>query len=290
MTRKYYKTSLIFATIGNVSIFEIFNELVLSDLRRDFLCVISLPPNSLHFSEKLIKYFTNLDCSLNYEILISPTKGQVAQRAYAIENTDSKYIIQLDDDLKIESKVIASLLKNIECLGPGNAIGPIIFPYYSYNSFGIIKKAIYKYIYGFSDCNLTKGGILRYGISIYPSSFNAELTLVEWLPGGCVCYYRSDALIYNYYPYSGKAYYEDVIASILRNNLGIRHFIINEHLFIDSPEAPKTLKQVNDNNRARNYVNSLLRRYYLVNISNVIDYFNLYYRFILDFCKLHLIK
>lgn len=290
MNRKYYKISIIIATIGNDSIFDILNELVLSDLRNDFICIISLPPNSHDFSDKLSEYILNLDFSLNYKILISPAKGQVAQRAYAIEKTDSKFIIQLDDDLQIKSRVIASLIRNIESLGPGNVIGPIICPFNSFNSFGLIKRSIYKYVYGYSVCNSNKGGILKFGISIYPSSFNAELNLVEWLPGGCVCYHRSDALIYNYYPFSGKAYYEDVIASILRNNMGIRHFIINEQIYIDSPVASKTLKQVEDNIRARNYVNSLLKCHYRVNIANLIDFCNFYYRLILEFFKLNLRK
>lgn len=271
MKKNLFKISLIFATIGNDSIFKILNELSSSSFKNEILIVISLPPNASDFAIKLEDYFFKCYPSLNYEIIFSPLMGQVAQRAHAIRNTDSHIIIQMDDDLNISSNAFDGLIRDIEVLGPGHALGPKIYPYLGFDDFSTLKKILYKYIYSRCDSDLRKGGILYSGIALYPSIFNDNYTPVEWLPGGCVCYYRCDALFDNYYPFLGKAYYEDVIASILRSKMGIVHLINNEKISIDPPVEIYLFSQLLSNIKARNYMNILLGRNFIVNISNVID-------------------
>lgn len=283
MTNHKHKISIVYATVGNDSLFKILNQMRMSRFRDDILNIISLPPNAVEFKAKLEDYFSKDDGLLKHKILCSPIKGQVAQRAYAIRSAESKIIIQMDDDLLISPEVVDQLVIDIEHLGPGYAVGPKICPYSSFNSFGPIKKILYKYIYNNKESNLNGGGILRFGISLYPSSFNDKFTPVEWLPGGCVCYHRCDALYDNYYPYSGKAYYEDVIASILRTKLNIIHLINGEEITIEQPHAFDSISQLFSNIKARNYVNTLLDERYIINIANIIDFLHFVCRRYLKF-------
>jgi glycosyltransferase involved in cell wall biosynthesis len=271
MKNKNFRASIIIATIGNVSLFRVLDELSASSLRNDFLVIVSLPPDRNEFAEILDRYFKELKLSINHKILISPFKGQVAQRAFAIKNTNSKIIIQMDDDLYINNNVIANLLADIEHLGPGYAIGPQIKQNSSTENINPIKNIIYRYIYCRSNIDLQKGGILRFGISLYPSSFSGKFTAVEWLPGGCVCYHKSDALFDNYYPFSGKAYYEDVIASVLRSKMNIVHLINDGEVEIDPPEELNDFNKILSNISARNYMNALMGRNYFINIANYVD-------------------
>ena len=46
-----------------------------------------------------------------------------------------------------------------------------------------------------------------------------EIVKVDWLAGGCVLHHKKNLVTTNYYPFSGKAYCEDLIHSVLlRNN------------------------------------------------------------------------
>lgn len=279
MNDKKFDVSLIFATIGNDSIFNIFEQLNNSEYIKKTQIIVSLPPDSFNFKLKVENYFNN-NSQFNYKVFLSHAKGQVAQRSFAIKKNKSDIIIQLDDDLSITSDVIDSLIKEIKFLGPGYAIAPKISPAISFYSFPVLKKLLYIILYKRKNKNLTDGGILHGGIALYPSIFSDNHTEVEWLPGGCVCYHKSDALYDDYFPFKGKAYYEDVIASILRKKMHIKHFIINKEIVIAKPENITEFKSLIANLKARDYVVTLLEENYFLNFSKYIDIFLYFCRFL----------
>ena len=61
---------------------------------------------------------------------------------------------------------------------------------------------------------------------------------VEWLPGGCVAHKKQNLILYNFFPFEGKAFYEDVIQSIHLTKNNVRLLIDNTAICgIDEYEA-----------------------------------------------------
>ena len=44
---------------------------------------------------------------------------------------------------------------------------------------------------------------------------------IDWLPGGCILHRRENLIVKNYYPFSGKAYAEDLFHSLLLKEKGV---------------------------------------------------------------------
>ena len=49
-----------------------------------------------------------------------------------------------------------------------------------------------------------------------------EYLQVDWLPGGCVMHKKQNIILYDFYPFEGKAYCEDLIHSYHLINRGIK--------------------------------------------------------------------
>ena len=67
-----------------------------------------------------------------------------------------------------------------------------------------------------------KGAISKSGFETYPDiQIYSEPFITGWIPGGCVMHYKSNLVLYNFFPFSGKAYCEDLYHSIAlkKNNL-----------------------------------------------------------------------
>ena len=78
----------------------------------------------------------------------------------------------------------------------------------------------------------------------------------EWVSGGCVMSHRSDLVLYDFYPFIGKAYREDIINSILRSKKGIKHYIIKKTSAFK--EAEKNLSDLFE------FINEFKSRKYIV--------------------------
>ena len=48
---------------------------------------------------------------------------------------------------------------------------------------------------------------------------------VDWIPGGCVIHRKENLLLFDYFPFKGKAFYEDVIQSIYLRKSGVKLLI-----------------------------------------------------------------
>ena len=162
----------------------------------------------------------------NVKILKTKVRGQVAQRAVGFQTVRFPYVLQIDDDIKLDFYCIEELLKTVSS-SPNVAAGPKLFDHLTkkYHSFliPVINKLVLfnKLFYfvangkdGYQPGKISKSGI-NFGIPETPSTFYN----VDWLCGGCLMHRKENLILTNYFPISGKAYAEDLFHSkLLRDN------------------------------------------------------------------------
>jgi len=170
-------------------------------------------------------------------IIITDIRGQVAQRAIGFQKAASELVLQLDDDIQLEPDCLGQMVRFLEQAGPGNAVGPV---YMDVNTGECVHrinagfKGWLQSVYAMIVCG-APWGVARmgratsigvgYGVDWDHCSGKSSVE-TDWLPGGCVLSYRGDLLLESFFPFSGKAYCEDNIHSLLRKEKGIRHWVV----------------------------------------------------------------
>jgi glycosyltransferase involved in cell wall biosynthesis len=198
----------------------------------------------------------------NIRIIKCPEKGQVKQRIYGFENVNYDFVLQLDDDLILDSECIAELYKRIINLGPTCAVSPQYYDISSGNHYSnLIPKEIYLfpklYYYllngrdGFVEGSISKAG-LNMGIKkLQTNHFSSQ-----WLSGGCILHYKANLILEDYLPFKGKAYAEDVIHSYKLIKSGVSLYVIKD--------AKALIRCFNNGN---SYINSLFEYFNSVKLT-----------------------
>lgn len=170
---------------------------------------------------------------VNVKIIATECKGQVRQRVEGFKQVGSDFVVQLDDDIYVDASCMKRLVEGLISMPENTAISPAMI-------FQESKLSCYEGGYDNSKINgnsrmdkinrlihgkmgLPPGGISRAGINVGINVLNKNerYTAVEWLPGGCVIHRKKNLILYNYFPFQGKAYYEDVIQSVYLKNKNI---------------------------------------------------------------------
>ena len=77
----------------------------------------------------------------------------------------------------------------------------------------------------------------------------------EWLPGGCILHRMDNLVTENYFPFSGKAYSEDLIHSLLLKKNEVKLYICNNAIgFIEPIFYPDSLIELYKQYKATKYV------------------------------------
>jgi hypothetical protein len=109
---------------------------------------------------------------------------------------------------------------------------------------------------GYKPGTLTKA---MTNIGIDPDESNDLLTRSEWLPGGCVLHYRNNIIYFNYFPFNGKAYCEDIYHSMYLTEKGINLYIHNTaRIWLSETNIDNSLNQ-----KLQNFLNDFKARIYL---------------------------
>lgn len=193
-------------------------------------------------------------------VLYSSTFGQVAQRQYGFSASMSPIVFQLDADSIVSCDFFLTLLEefcHLESIyGQKIALSPSFidsdgFLMFSSDSFLLrFFRQIYSYFSLLFPCgNLTTFGFnfpLNLTQNRIPLMFSVYRS--DWLPGGCVVHRSSNLITSNYYPYSGKAYSEDLFHSFLLSRRSIKLFITYDtHVLTEShPRVETLLHSVNN--------------------------------------------
>lgn len=199
-------------------------------------------------------------------VVWTPCRGQVAQRAFGLAQAKSNYVLQMDDDVILSETTMGLLYESLVRLGPGNALSPLFknadtqeyLTRYEQNIKGFFKSVIASLIGGAPWSYRRMGKIDHSGIPYAIDrrfTRGASLVEAEWLPGGCVICHQADLVLDNYYPFTGKAYSEDVIHSLLWRKRGVRLWVASDiSIGTHIAPMPATFKSILADYRARAYV------------------------------------
>ena len=175
--------------------------------------IISIPNQKKISFQKYEKYKKKI----KFKKIFSK-KGQVNQRIKAIKYSTKKYIIQLDDDINLKKNCIENLYKAIkENNSEKKVFGPQIIDIRDR------KMKITKHFCG----KISEGGV---AYPLKKCCINYKYNKVEWLPGGCVMSLRKNMITNNYFPYEGKAYFEDLFNSMERQKRNISHYVVKNSI------------------------------------------------------------
>ena len=219
--------SIIIATIGS----EILHKTIASILDGDSIpteIIIILPPGrSVNIKN------TNNKCDL--KIVNSPKKGQVSQRAFGFQFCSQEFILQADDDIYFDKNSISTLFEKIIAMKEGIVLSPILYYYdtrecgvrYRKNLMGVINSVLDVIFSGARYSEAKMGTISPIGVSfgVDDKLMKSDMLPVDWVPGIALCR-KDDLITFDYYPFGGKAYGEDVIHSILWKKKGLNLYIL----------------------------------------------------------------
>jgi glycosyltransferase involved in cell wall biosynthesis len=223
----------------------------------------------------------------NVKIVVTECRGQVAQRAIGFQKASHPMVMQLDDDLLVDHHCIQHLLTSMNTYGPKVAVAPCLMDistgesiYKNARTNVLWDKLYYWFINGAKGYQ--PGGIACSGsvIGVDPACHIQEkLVEVEWVPGGCVLHDKENLILNDYYPFKGKAYFEDVMHSYYLKQAGIKLMVNVEALCWLEPiiSCNFTMDELFKQFRARKYTMQLFPsasfiRIYMVHFARCIIY------------------
>ena len=248
------KISVVIATLGGEQLIQTVEALNAGTVVPDeiLICV----PESQNVKLDLLN-------AANLRVIRTKARGQVAQRAIGFQEVHYDYVLQLDDDIIVDKHMIQHMLFHIS-KSPFYAVGPKFFDYTTrrYQSYMIpqnMKSSFYERIQYFiinGNKGFEQGRISKAGICMGICDNDSDIVSVDWLPGGCMMHHKKNLLLYNFYPFIGKAYAEDIFHSVFlrRRNVKLvrtanaKCYINNA--FLNEFSAKQFFKEIKQNTRA----------------------------------------
>lgn len=170
----------------------------------------------------------------NVKILYSTKRSQVAQRALGLKEAKSEYVLQLDDDTHLATDCLEKLVSAIMDSQVKCAVSPSILNMetnesiykneYSNTLFSKIRYFIANGRKLYKPGTITGAGTC-FGPKYTPG--DESIVNVEWLAGCCILHKKENLIFDDYYPFEGKAYCEDLIASYLYKKNSISFFCVS---------------------------------------------------------------
>lgn len=220
MFTKNDEITVVIATLGGDCLASTIQSLNLGSIKPAEI-LVCIP------SEKAPRVkFLNIE---NVTIVETNFRGQVAQRREGFLRASSKYVLQLDDDIILDVFCLENLLVTLQSFGPKAAVAPTFIDERSNES--VYKKpAKQKDIFNIYHWFMNGSAGYRPGqidlsgssIGMDPTNSANRVHDVGWLAGGCILHYRDNLILENFWPLAGKAYYEDVVHSILLTRNGVQ--------------------------------------------------------------------
>lgn len=246
------KISVVIPTLGGIQLKETIEALQNSSIR-PMEILICIPDSS--------ELLADIDLSDNVEIIRIKKKGQVYQRATGFIAAKGDFVLQIDDDFVLKNDAIEKLVFCLNGSDEKAAVAPAILwentniSAFASNSSTILGKA--------SDWIMNgKGGYQPGAVSLsgvgFGLNFNdktQDKTQSEWLPGGCILHRSDDLVTQDYFPFSGKAYSEDLIHSFLLRENGVKLYVCNKAIaYIEPIFYPDSLIELYKQYQATKYV------------------------------------
>jgi glycosyltransferase involved in cell wall biosynthesis len=253
----YSKFSVVIPTLGGEALFRTIDFINSGSIVPNEI-LICIPEDFSYRVEKLTRFH-------NIKIVRTKCKGQVLQRIEGFKQVINDYVVQMDDDMYVYETCLERLLEGLNKFEEKVSIAPaMVFDTteQSCYQFEYRDSKIRSFIEGenwFQPGNITRSG-LNLGLNALLSS--ERFSAVDWLPGGCVAHKKQNLILYNYFPFKGKAFFEDVIQSIHLTKNKVRLLIDNNALCgIDEYEVspPSLLSNAKNFNKYYRYRKHIVR-------------------------------
>jgi len=243
--KKILNLTIVITTVGEKSLLDVVKKINTSISRPKKILIVVYKKNFRKIS-KNITYIYN-----NVEIIQTNAPGQVNQRIEGFKLARTDFIMQIDSDCFIEISSIKEMMNFLK-INKNSSVGPCFFdikknlPIHKLDDNHKISKILRNLILGFPNNNNIMGKISKSGTNFGVDYFflKKKVIQVDWIPGGCLMHHKKNLLLQNYYPFKGKAYYEDLIHSkiLIQNN--VKLFIIKNAICkTDFPIFPKQFKE-----------------------------------------------
>jgi glycosyltransferase involved in cell wall biosynthesis len=169
----------------------------------------------------------------NVKIIKTPFGGQVRQRVQGFKLVKYPFVLQLDDDIDLEESCLFKLTEFLNA-NPYCSVSPTLLDNITGKasmhmsepdtSSGLLYRFLFWIVNG--RYGYQAGKISKSGVNIGFSSVVSEPYEVEWLPGGCALHSKEHLITFDYYPYKGKAFAEDLFHTFLlrKNGVKLYHF------------------------------------------------------------------
>jgi len=201
-----------------------------------------------------------IDQFSNVRVIYTKKKGQVYQRSVGFKSVETELVLQMDDDVIFERDAIKRLIHCLENIKGKASIAPSFFwtgtttLTYAGNYANFLRK-ITDWIANGSDGRIP--GIISLSGVNFGLNFNVmnkNIHKTEWLSGGCILHRAADLIVEDYFPFSGKAYAEDLIHSFLLKEQGVELFVCEAAIaYIDKEPYSTSLSEFYKQYKASKY-------------------------------------
>lgn len=164
----------------------------------------------------------------NVRVIKTVCRGQVAQRAVGFQQASYELVLQLDDDILVKATCVQEMVGCLMAFGDV-AVCPKFYDAKTgkYHAFMLpagrgswFERLMFWVING--SRGYEPGRIGRAGICMGLPEEPGDWLDIGWLPGGCVLHRKKNLVLFDFYPFKGKAFAEDLFHSVLLKQKGIR--------------------------------------------------------------------
>jgi glycosyltransferase involved in cell wall biosynthesis len=214
------KISIVIATLGGSELLDTIKLLNQGTLIPDEI-LICVPNTNINIE--------NLDYP-NTRIILTEIKGQVAQRLEGFKQVKNDFVLQIDDDISVDNNFLKKIYQIFKDLPENSSLAPSFkFLGSSLHVYPLSKGLLSKFYYFLiNGCSGYQQGIITKAsseIGVNYLAVSKSIAEAEWLPGGCILHRKKNLVLFNYFPFEGKAFCEDLFHSCELKKKGINLFV-----------------------------------------------------------------
>lgn len=249
--------SVVIASLGGQILEETLANLLTSSKSIEEIIVV-LPPHT--------KFSTSLDRVVTYNC---ETKGQVVQRAFGLNRARGEFIVQMDDDIDLDDGTIESLVQFAVSIDKPVAVAPLLCSKTSrepiITSPGRFKsyfRRLFHFILGAPLFQSSSGFLSKSGQGYYLTHDYLEYSVVpvDWLPGGVIGCFKEHLVLHDYFPFTGRAYSEDLIHSYIWTQLGTSLYVLTSaRAYVELTSSDLSFKDIIGEFRVKRYLVKMMR-------------------------------
>ena len=250
----FSKLTIVIPTVGEKTLINVVRK-INSGHKIPKKIIISIYKKNLAKLPRDIYKFSNV------KILATPKMGQVHQRCLAFSKVSTEFVMQLDADCFIDSKSTEKLLQFVR-KNKNISAAPMFLnimtnePIHNYKDRNFLLDFFKNLILGFPLFQSKMGKISKSGTNygVDYRYMNNNFIITDWTPGGCILHRNKKFLKYDYYPFKGKAYCEDLINSFIFKKNKIKIYCIKNSIVKTSfPIFPNDKKNFHKYMKAYDY-------------------------------------